>query len=106
MNVDFDNTLEAQAEVELYNASEYKGRLDKFMKFEKELRNHILLKRKLNEKSTENEIKSLINDIAESYFENIWLQYETVTPAPDGHTMLQFQGKLDKVQVFIYIREL
>lgn len=99
------NTLpEAQAEVEILN-DKYPGK--SLFKFEERLRKEILRLRNNDISMDAHEIQDLMEALAQTCnFQTHRIHYQSVTPAPDGYTMLQYEATLDKFHCFIYVRDL
>lgn len=104
MAVDLNIMPEAQAEVEILNE---KSPNKSLTKFEAKLRKGILLLRNNGDSPDAHEIMEIMESMAESCgFRTHRIHYQTVTPAPDGHTMLVYEATLDKFHCFIYVRDL
>ena len=99
------NTLpEAQAEVEILN-DKYPSK--SLLKFEEKLRKEILRLRNNGISLDAHEIHDLMEALAQACnLRTHRIHYQSVTPAPDGHTMLEYEATLDKFHCFIYVRDL
>lgn len=104
MEANLDTMLQAQAEVEILND---KWPSKSLLKFEEKLRKQILLLRNNDVTPDGIEILELMEALAETCgFRTRRIHYQSVTPAPDGHTMLQYEATLDKFHCFIYVRDI
>lgn len=99
------NTIpEAQAEIEVLNGGEPSKALKKL---EGQLRKFVMKFRDLGSPADANETCELIEGLAKANnFKTIRVHYQTITPAPDGHTMFVYEATLDKFHCFIYVREM
>ena len=103
MEANLNTVLQAQAEVEILNG---KWPSKSLTKFEEKLRKQVLLLRNNGTSMDAHEIQEVMEAIAESYgFRTCRIHYQSVAPAPDGHTMLQYEATLDKFHCFIYVRD-
>ena len=104
MEANLDTLLQAQAEVEILN-DKYPSK--SLFKFEGRLRKEILRLRDMGASPDAYEIQEMMEKLAELYgFRTHRIHYQSVTPAPDGHTMLQYEATLDKFHCFIYVRDI
>ena len=104
MEVNLNTFLPAQAEVEILN-NKYPSK--SLVKFEEKLCKQVLLLRNNGASMDAHEVQELMEALAETCgFRTCRIHYATVTPAPDGHTMLQYEATLDKFHCFIYVRAL
>ena len=103
MGANLNTLLQAQAEVEILND---KWPSKSLTKFEEKLRKQVLLLRNSGASMDAHEIQEMMEAIAETCgFRTCRIHYQSVTPAPDGHTMLQYEATLDKFHCFIYVRD-
>lgn len=105
-NEQFDNMLEAQVEIEVYNPT-MGTKLDKFRKLESHLRKAILNLRQRGESLDAHEIQDLIDGTANLLRMKVkHLFYDSLTPGPDGAPYLLYQATMNNVQLFIHVRAL
>lgn len=104
MEANLNIMLLAQAEVEIIN-DKYPSK--SLIKFEAQLRKQVLQLRNMGVSMDAHEIQGLIDGFAAHYgFRTRRIHYQSVTPTPDGHTMLQYEATLDKFHCFIHVRAL
>lgn len=102
----FDNMLEAQVEVEVYNPT--KGtKLDRFRKLESHLRKAILNFRQRGFDFDVDDIQNFITDTTKSLQMKIkYLSYESLAFSPDGGAYWTYQAIINNAQLFIHVRAL
>ena len=104
MEANLNTILEAQAEIEVLNGNSWPTRL---AKLEEKLRKHVMRMRNSQVDLDAHEIGEFIENLAEANnFRTHRVHYQSVTPAPDGHVMLQYEATLDKFHCFIYVRDI
>lgn len=104
MEPNLDIMLEAQADVEILNDKMPNKSL---FKYEEKLRKEVLRLRENGDSLDAYEIESMLLDLAVmTKFRTRRINYQSITPAIDGHTRLVYEATLDKFHCFIYVRDL
>lgn len=104
METNLDTLIEAQAEIEILND---KAPSKSLHKLEGQLRKVILQFRSSGCSPDAYELEEMIEGMAKSNnFKTVRIHYQTITPAPDGHTRLVYEATFDKFHCFVYVRAL